>query len=370
MQTHSAPENHDTGNSGNVVASPTTRSGDVPRAEDSTLLKPRLFPTPDNPIPPAAADPRRHTVGFFTGAGGRRLRYAVFRSGDVAAKGTVVLLHGRNESIEKYFEMIGDLLARGLWVATFDWRGQAGSERLLKQLRRGHVRRFSDYEEDLSIFLEKIVLPDTRLPFFLVAHSMGALVALAQAPRLATRIDRMVLNAPFVALGNQRMSHGKIGLLSAAFSLFGLGALALSKEQPMLFPQNLVSSDPVRYARNAAIAQAHPELTLGAPSARWLHETFRAIRRVTRREHLTRITVPTLLLAPTRDRLVPYAAIEALARNFRAATLIPIDGARHEVFQEDDRYRAQAMAALDAFIPGSTGPDVTESLSGDDMLVL
>lgn len=195
MQTPSAPQSQNLTQEPDAGAMTAPRAADGPRAADATQLTPRLFPTPDNPIPPAAADPRRHTVGFFTGTGGRRLRYAVFRSGDTAAKGTVVLLHGRNESIEKYFEMIGDLLARGLWVATFDWRGQAGSERLLKQLRRGHVRRFSDYEQDLSIFLEKIVLPDTRLPFFLVAHSMGALVALAQAPRLATRIDRMVLNA-------------------------------------------------------------------------------------------------------------------------------------------------------------------------------
>ena len=42
-----------------------------------------------------------------------------------------------------------------------------------------------------------------------------------------------------------------------------------------------------------------------------------------------------------------------LARIFRAARLIEIDGARHELFQEADRYRAQAMAAIDAFIPGS-----------------
>jgi lysophospholipase len=352
---------------------------DPPRAPDETLLTPSLFPTPDNPVPgpvhgpvpvPVPAPANRHTVGFFTGSGGRRLRYAVFRTADPVAKGTVVLLHGRNESIEKYFEMIGDLLARGLWVATFDWRGQAGSERLMKQLRRGHVRRFSDYEADLQIFLDRIVLPDTRLPFFLVAHSMGALVALAQAPRLTTRIDRMVLNAPFVALGNQSLSHGKIGLISGVASLLGLGGFALSKERPMRFEDNLVSSDPVRYARNAAIAEAHPELALGPPSARWLHETFRAIRRVTQREHLTRITVPTLLLAPTRDRLVPYAAVEALARNFRAATLIPIDGARHELFQEADRYRAQALAAIDAFIPGSAGPDIAASISGDENLVL
>jgi lysophospholipase len=47
--------------------------------------------------------------------------------------------------------------------------------------------------------------------------------------------------------------------------------------------------------------------------------------------------------------------VETLARNFRAGHMIPIDGARHELLQEADHYRAQAIAAIEAFIPGSTG---------------
>ena len=43
-------------------------------------------------------------------------------------------------------------------------------------------------------------------------------------------------------------------------------------------------------------------------------------------------------------------AVEWLARNFRAAQMIPIDGARHELLHEADRYRAQAMAAILAFV--------------------
>ena len=48
--------------------------------------------------------------------------------------------------------------------AIFGWRGQGGSDRLLKRPLRGHVRRFSDFEDDLSTFLETIVLPEPRLP--------------------------------------------------------------------------------------------------------------------------------------------------------------------------------------------------------------
>ncbi|WP_426239012.1 alpha/beta fold hydrolase [Pararhizobium sp. DWP1-1-3] len=312
-------------------------------------MTPTLHATPDNPIP------GNHTVGFFEGVGNCRIRYAIFKSDTPVAKGTVVLLQGRNESIEKYAETIGELTARGLWVATFDWRGQAGSERLLKNARRGHVRRFSDYESDLSTFLEKIVLPDTRLPFFMLAHSMGALVALSQAPMLASRIDRLAIAAPFMALGGQKVGPGMISFMASVFTLLGLGSLPLMRDRGARpFPENLLTSDGRRFARNKALTDTHPELALGPPTARWLHETFKAIRRVSAREHLTQIRVPTIVLAPTQDRLVPHLAVETLARNFRAGQMIPIDGARHELLQEADHYRAQAIAAIEAFIPGST----------------
>jgi lysophospholipase len=81
--------------------------------------------------------------------------------------------------------------------------------------------------------------------------------------------------------------------------------------------------------------------------------------RVTHQDHLTRIRIPTLLLCPTADPLVPRKAVGDLARIFRAARLIEIDGARHELFQEADRFRAQALAAIDAFIPGSDADDTS-----------
>ncbi|OQP86276.1 lysophospholipase [Rhizobium rhizosphaerae] len=317
-----------------------------------------LYPTPGNPLPGKAK------VGHFQGADGRRLRYAVFRGEEGPVRGTVVLLHGRNEAIEKYFELIGGFLQRGLWVATFDWRGQGASDRLIERLpRRGHVRRFADYERDLEAFLQQVVLPDTRLPFFLLGHSMGGLVALSQAPKLSGRIDRMVLSAPFVALGGQALNEGRVVALAGTASLLGFGTFPLTRDRgPRPFSANPLTSDPQRFARGEGLAEAHPHLALGPPSARWLYETLSAMRRVRRQEHLTDITIPTLILAPTRDPLVPYAALEALAAQFRASTLIPIVGARHEVLQEADRYRDQALAAIEAFFPGSVDSGLPQQI--------
>lgn len=69
-----------------------------------------LYSTADNPVP------ENRTEGFFESFDGRKLRYAVFRCEQPIARGTVVLLQGRNEFMEKYFETIRDLTAKGLWV--------------------------------------------------------------------------------------------------------------------------------------------------------------------------------------------------------------------------------------------------------------
>ncbi|RWX79080.1 alpha/beta hydrolase [Neorhizobium lilium] len=309
-----------------------------------------LHITPENPAP------ANYTAGYFTGHRGTRIRYGLFRSERTPAIGTMVIVPGRNESIEKYFETIRDLNAIGLWVATYDLRGQGGSDRVAKNARKGHVRRFSDYERDLEIFLEQVVLPDARLPFFLLGHSTGGLIALSAAPRLSNRISRMALSAPYIGLTGQAFSEGTIRTIARSLSWTGLGGLALGKDQSQRgFEGNPLTSDPERYRRNAQIITARPDLEIGAPTARWLHETFKAARRVTSQAHLTRITIPTLILAPVLDGIVPYAAQEELSRNFRAGQLVTINGGRHELLQERDIYRAQALAAIEAFMPGLDG---------------
>ncbi|KQO75711.1 alpha/beta hydrolase [Rhizobium sp. Leaf262] len=308
-----------------------------------------LHATKGNPVP------ENHIAGFFNGHKNKKLRYAIFRSSRSVARGTIVLLHGRNECIEKYFETINDLTAKGFWVATFDTRGQGGSERMLKKVHAGYVRRFSDYQKDISLFLEQVVLPDTRLPFFMIAHSTGGLAALSMAPMLANRIERMVLSSPFISLSGQSLPAPWIRTIATLFTLIGLGGMQLGKDQrERQFEGNPLTSDPVRFARNASIGLEHPELFVGAPTARWLFEVLKTMPWVKRQDHLTKVIVPTLILAPMLDTISRYAALEELSRNFRAAQLIPVTGARHELFLERDVYRSQAMAAIDAFFAPET----------------
>ena len=83
-----------------------------------------LVEIPTNPIPKGAV------VDTVTTDDGVELRYARWAPNRSPVRGTVVILHGRTEFIEKYFETINDLRRRGFAVATFNLRGQGGSTRL------------------------------------------------------------------------------------------------------------------------------------------------------------------------------------------------------------------------------------------------
>src|SRR5688572_24478087 len=123
---------------------------------------PELCVLPTNPVPEGAR------VGWFTTSDNIRIRYATFSRGSGPQRGTVCLVQGRTEFIEKYFETIADFQSRGFAVATFDWRGQGGSQRLIGNEKLGYVERFEDYWTDLQSFHREILLPDCPPPFYLV----------------------------------------------------------------------------------------------------------------------------------------------------------------------------------------------------------
>ena len=91
-----------------------------------------LVSIPANPVPPTSV------TGTLKTRDGVTLRFARWDP-PPGRKGTVCLFQGRAEFIEKYFETVRDLRARGFAVATLDWRGQGLSERALRDPRKGHV---------------------------------------------------------------------------------------------------------------------------------------------------------------------------------------------------------------------------------------
>ena len=309
-----------------------------------------LYPIPDDPAPGGIV------AGLLAMDDGKRIRYALAPAAGPRQIGTVVLLPGRNESIEKYFETIRDLSKRGLGTATLDWRGQGGSDRLLRDPARGHVRSFNRYVRDLDQFFAEIVLPDCRGPYYVLAHSTGALVALLASPSLVNRVRRMVLVAPLLGFAKQPFSLSTIGRIAGFMRMIGLGRAYLGggppTGEPVSFSTNVLTSDMRRYERNVDIVRRAPQLELGGPTASWIRAACTAITTAASPDFIARVRVPILIVAAGQDEVVSTTAIERYARQLRSGSLLTIDGARHEILQESDFYREQFFAAFDAFVPG------------------
>jgi len=311
----------------------------------------KLVSIPANPVPEGAV------TGVIKTPDGVSLRFARWPAPPSGRKGTVCLFGGRIEFIEKYFEVVRDLHARGFAVATLDWRGQGLSGRTLREQRKGHVANFAEYDTDLETFMREVVLPDCPPPLFALAQSMGATVMLRAASKGHRWFDRMVLCAPMIKLSNIRMLP-VMPAVARTLRLAGFGGAYIPGGGPACsasgpFLDNPVTSDPIRHARTAAIIEAEPALALGAPTIAWADAALRAMADFAQPVFPAKLRQPMLILSCGRDQLVSRVAIENFGSRLPAGSHLVVHGSRHEVMMELDVYRSQFWAAFDAFVPGT-----------------
>lgn len=310
---------------------------------------PQLAGLASNPIPEGAR------AGYYTTPDKVRLRYATFPKTAGAPKGTVCLVQGRTEYIEKYFETIGDFQKRGFNVATFDWRGQGGSDRLINNRRLGYVRDFNDYWVDLQSFHANILLPDCPAPYYLVGHSMGGLVSLIAATRDRMMFDRVFLSAPMVGLGGQPLSFAGMAAVADVVSFLGFGRLGVGRSADEVpteagFPSNPLTSDLRRYMVTVDTWRERPDLIVGKPTFKWAAAAMHAMSDASGDVFPAAIKLPVLMLAAARDEVVGTNWTEQLGLRMRTGRHMVVPAAKHELFMESDAIRAQVFAAFDAFI--------------------
>ena len=236
-----------------------------------------------NPVPSGG------TVGSFRGYDGAELRYARWDATRMPRRGTVCLFGGRAEFIEKYFEVIADLRRRGFAVATMDWRGQGGSQRMLSNPRKGHVRGFWEYDRDLIRFMKDIVLPDCPPPFIGLGHSMGGNILLRNATMPGLWFERIVLSAPMIAISESSLGDRRIaghGLRRGRFAsrhVDGVRRRRLRRaDVDLQVRRQLADSDYERWLRNKAVLDLAPSLGLGSPTVGWLRAALRSCRQIGR----------------------------------------------------------------------------------------
>lgn len=310
----------------------------------------KLASIPSNPIPDGVV------TGTIRTPDGVELRFA--RLDSTAGKGTVCVFGGRGEFIEKYFETIGELRRRGFAVATMDWRGQGRSSRQLPDARKGHVEDFLEYEIDLETFMQQVVHRNCPEPYFAFTHSMGGAVVLRAAHAGKRWFERAVLVAPMIDFPRAWVVRPARALMRN-LRLIGCGNRYVpggnvDGGRTSRFAGNPLTSDLKRYERNAALVAHDPTLGIGGPTVAWLHAAFDTIAAFRARAYAEQIGQPTLMLGAGADTIVSAAAIARFAARLPAGSHRLIEGARHEILQEQDGYREQLWAAFDAFVPGAS----------------
>jgi lysophospholipase len=308
---------------------------------------------------PDFAAPPGSEVGIAQTADGLGLRYMRW-AGRPQGSGTIVIATGRSEFIEKYFEVVGELLQRGFCVVVFDWRGQGLSQRQLRDRTKGHVKDFSLYLRDLAA-IEAHVLKDCPQPWFALGHSMGGAILLDQAHRGRSPFARIALSAPMIDLSCVR--YRKLAnLLAGFFNRLGLGRIFVpgGRRSSVLergFAGNPLSGDEARFNRMRMLIEANPKLRVGDPTIAWVHAAFRLMRRFEHADYPRQIRTPVLIFAAQHDGVVDSLASERFAARLKTGRQIEIADARHEILIERDDIRAQFWAAFDAFVPGTRGEE-------------
>jgi len=271
-------------------------------------------------------------------------------------RGTLVLTHGRTEFIEKYYEVIDELLSRGFAVFTFDWRGQGLSWRPLDDRFKGHVRDFKDHVEDMREMLDTHVTPNFPGPYFSMSHSMGGHANLRIAHDLPDAFDAMVFSAPMwgIQLGSGvilalTLAVARLNMLLGRAEAYVLGGAEQGiSDEP--FEGNKVTNDPSRFKRCMDLLRAMPDLGLGAPTYEFFDVSWMSMGMARQPDYLAGIKTPLLVTCGAEERIVDNDTIAQMMPHLTNGELVMVPDAQHEILMEKDGARGVFWTAFDGFM--------------------
>ena len=299
-----------------------------------------------------------YQTGNFRGEGGLRLRYARFgrKKGE---KGSLVFINGRAENLFKYIELFHDLHAKG-WspVYTYDHRGQGFSDRLHPNPKTGHVEDYGHYRKDLGRFVN-LVLQDPltdKESLFAAAHSMGGAVLIDYLQNLPPEEEApfkaIALSSPMFRIRTNFLTEALVRPVSAYCSVFPCSASFFGKKSA---DRSLLTDSLSRIKfLDCLQREKFPEIALGAPSWRWIAESFKMSKKIMAGERIKKLKAPILILQSEKERLVSNAHHNQFCLELPAGRchIVRLSGL-HEHFFETDEVRSKAIEAALRFFSES-----------------
>ncbi len=278
----------------------------------------------------------KNSDGFFEGVGGLRLYYRAWEL--PRARAAIAIVHGLGDHSGRYDAVAHRLGAYGFSTFAMDLRGHG-----LSDGRRGHVKRFGAYLQDVDRFRRELHgLVDVGTPLFLFGHSMGGLITLRYLEEFDAPFRGGIIVSPWLATvlpvprWKVTLSGALNRLLPALPFNSGLDAAHLSRDPAVVLAYR---DDPLVHSRIT------PRLFSEASSAMGL-----ALQRT------DRIRVPLLFLLAGDDRIVSTQKSHAFARSLAAksVSIHVYPDFFHEVLNEPAR--PEAVHDLRDWVASRTAP--------------
>ena len=249
-----------------------------------------------------------------------------------APKAVVHIIHGYAEHIDRYRNVIDELVPAGYAIVGNDHRGHGRSEG-----KRCHVKSFEEYIADEKQFVDEIVKPlFPGIPYFLLGHSMGSQIAMNYAERYPRDIKALVLSGTGAGPGPAipKALHFITRIASRLIP-------GVHIKSPL--PPEFISRDPEvvkAYVEDPLVPNV---VTPRLGEQMW---TYNAIGY----QNAGKLTMPTLIQYGTADTSFSgqndfFQAVGTSDKSIKA-----YEGFRHEVYNELPQDRARVLSDLHTWL--------------------
>ncbi len=292
-------------------------------------------------------------AAFWLTTGDRvRIRAALWNAAGTG--GTVFLLPGRTEYVEKYGRSAVALAKAGYATLSLDWRGQGLADRVPRDRMVGHVGDFAEYQGDMAALLAFAGARALPRPWVMLAHSMGGCIGLRSLmsglPFAAAAFSAPmwgILMAEWMRPFARALSTTSRWLAFDQRYAPGTGPASYVTAVP--FVGNTLTTDAEMWDYMRRQALAHPDLALGGPSLGWLKA---ALDECGALGSMAAPDCPAVCALGTQERIVDVRPVHALMGRWPKGRLDLFAGAEHEVLMEREATRqaflSQAVALFDA----------------------
>jgi acylglycerol lipase len=268
--------------------------------------------------------------GNFKGKGDFNLYWKCWLP-DSQPKAIILVAHGLGEHINRYTNLVNNVVPRGYAIYGVDHQGHGKSGGT-----RCYIDRFQTYLDDLKTFHDMVRKDNPGLKIILLGHSMGGLIATAYAVQHQSELAALVVSAPSLKPG-EGISPATISMarvLSAIIPKMGVAAL-----------------DSAFLSRDKAVVEAYdkdPLVYRGKITARLGSELFSTMAKL--EGQIPTLTLPLLIMQGTEDKLVEHEGAKMLYAKAGSTdkTLKLYEGFYHEIFNEQERDKV--FADLDPWL--------------------